>query len=163
MAAAVESAASALRDAGYIIKYTSVPRLDEALEGLGHMIMTEFSLTWSTIERLMAPEGRRYIEFAMKARSAVELSEYVGYTALRQGIQRDWAEILDRYPILLGPVFTETGITVGYDVAGQEEHELVGRALRLCAASTFVGVPAVSVPAALVEDCPGRTVDFEHV
>lgn len=146
VAAAVESAASALRDAGYNVEYTSVPRLNEALEGLGHMIMTEFNLAWSTIERLMAPEGRRYIEFAMKARSAVELREYVGYTALRQGIQRDWAEFLHRYPILLGPVFTEPGITVGYDVAGQEEHEFVGRALRLCAASTFVGVPAVSVP-----------------
>jgi len=154
VAAAVESAASALRDAGYLIEYTDVPRLEEALEAYGRMIMTEFSLSWKMIERLIGPEGRRYIEFSMKHQSAVELREYLGYTALRQGIQRDWAEFLDRYPILLGPVFTEPAVTAGFDIAGLGEHEKVGRALRLCAASTFVGVPAVSVPVGVAGGLP---------
>ena len=154
VAAAVETAASALGDAGYVIEYTGVPRLEEALEALGHMIMTEFNLAWKMIERLMAPEGRKYIEYSMKLRSAVGLNEYLGYTAIRQGIQRDWAMFLDRYPILLGPVFTEPGVEAGMDIAGLEEHENIGRGLWLCLASTFVGVPAVSVPVGLAGRLP---------
>lgn len=154
VAAAVEKAASALRDAGYVIEYTGVPRLEEALEALGHMIMTEFGLAWKMIERLMAPEGRRYIEYSMKLRGAVGLNEYLGYTAIRQGIQRDWAMFLDRYPILLGPVFTEPGVEAGTDIAGLEEHEKIGRGLWLCSASTFVGVPAVSIPVGLAGGLP---------
>lgn len=154
VAAAVESAATALRDAGYVVEYTSVPRLEEALEGLGHMIMTEFQLAWKMIESLMAPEGRKYIEYSMKLRSAVGLGEYLGYTALRQGIQRDWAMFLDRYPILLGPVFTEPAVEVGMDIAGLDQHEKIGSGLWLCLASTFVGVPAVSVPVGVAAGLP---------
>ena len=154
VAAAIEGAASALRDAGYAIEYTSVPRLEEALKALGHMIMTEFQLAWKMIESLMAPEGRKYIEHSMQLRSEVGLAEYLGYTALRQGIQRDWAGFLDRYPILLGPVFTEPGVKVAMDIAGLEEHEKIGRGLWLCSASTFVGVPAVSVPVGVAGGLP---------
>jgi amidase len=154
VAAAIEKAASALQDAGYVIEYANVPRLEEALEALGHMIMTEFDLARKMIESLMAPEGRKYIEYSMQLRSAVGLSEYLGYTALRQGIQRDWAGFLDQYPILLGPVYTEPGVEVGMDIAGLKEHEQIGRGLWLCSASTFVGVPAVSVPVGVAEGLP---------
>lgn len=154
VAVAIETAAAALHDAGYVIEYTTVPRLEEALEALGHMIMTEFNLAWKMIERFMAPEGRRYIEYSMQLRSAVGLNEYLGNTALRQGVQRDWAMFLDRYPILLGPVFTEPGVEVGMDIAGLKEHEKIGRGLWLCSVSTFVGVPAVSVPVSVAGGLP---------
>jgi amidase len=116
--------------------------------------MTEFNLAWKMIERLMAPEGRKYIEYSMQLRSAVDLNGYLGYTALRQGVQRDWAIFLDRYPILLGPVFTEPGVEVGMDIASLEEHEKIGRGLWLCSASTFVGVPAVSLPVGVTGGLP---------
>jgi amidase len=154
VASAIEDAVSALKDAGYVIEYTTVPRLEEALEALGRMIMTEFNLAWKMIERLMAPEGRKYIEYSMQLRSAVDLNGYLGYTALRQGVQRDWAIFLDRYPILLGPVFTEPGVEVGMDIASLEEHEKIGRGLWLCSASTFVGVPAVSLPVGVTGGLP---------
>ncbi|WNG43556.1 indole acetimide hydrolase [Archangium minus] len=144
--AAVELAAAALRDAGYVVDEVDVPRLAETVDAYGHMIMTEFNLSWPMLERLLAPDGRRYIELAMALRGPVDLAEYVRLTSVRQGLQRDWAQFLARYPLVLGPVFTEPAVPVGYDTHGLEEHARCANALRLCTATSFVGVPAVAVP-----------------
>lgn len=142
----VNRAAAALQDAGYVIEEIDVPRLSESLDAYGAMIITEFSLIWPTLERLLSPEGRRYIEFAMAQRAPVDLAEYLRLTAVRQGLQRDWALFLARYPLVLGPVFTEPAVPVGADVQGLEESKRIGSAMRLCTATSFVGVPAVAIP-----------------
>jgi amidase len=84
----------------------------------------------------------------------LQTSEYVRLTAVRHGIQRDWAQLLERYSLLLGPIFTEPPVELGFDARGPEKHALVGRAMRLCTASSFVGVPAVAVPTSLVNGLP---------
>src|SRR5262249_1260444 len=106
----VEMAAAALQDAGYMLGEVDVPGRAETLEAYGGMIMTEFSLIWPTLERLLSPESRRYIEFSMALRAPVDLAGYLRLTAVRQGLQRDWAQYLARYPLVLGPVFTETAV-----------------------------------------------------
>ena len=151
---AVELSATVLREAGYIVETVDVPRLQEALEAYRKLIMTEFSLSWPMLERLLSPDGRRYIEFGMALQAPVDLAEYVRLTAVRQGIQRDWAQFLEQYPLLLGPVFTEPPVEPGFDARGLEEHALVARAMRLCTASSFVGVPAVAVPTGLIDGLP---------
>jgi amidase len=118
------------------------------------MIMTEFSLIWPTLERLLSPDGRRYIEFSMALHAPVDLAEYLRLTAVRQGLQRDWAQFLARYPLVLGPVFTEPAVPLGFDVCGLEESKRVGTAMRLCTATSFVGVPAVAVPTHIVGGLP---------
>jgi amidase len=150
----VEMAAAVLQDAGYTLEEVDVPRLAETLEAYGSMIMTEFSLIWPTLERLLGPESRRYIEFSMALRAPVDLAGYLRLTAVRQGLQRDWAQFLARYQLVLGPVFTETAVPVGFDVCGLEESKRVGTAMRLCTATSFVGVPAVAVPTHIVGGLP---------
>jgi amidase len=150
----VESAAAALQDAGYTIEEVDVPRLAETLDAYGGMIMTEFSLIWPTLERLLAPEGRRYIESSMALRAPGDLAEYVRLTSVRHGLLRDWAQFLARYPLVLGPVFTEPAPPVGFDVSGLEELKQVGTAMRLCTATSFVGVPAVAVPTHIAGGLP---------
>jgi amidase len=150
----LEMAAAALQDAGYALEEADVPRLLETLDAYGCMIMTEFSLAWPVLERLLAPAGRRYIEFSMARRPPVDLAEYVKLTALRQGLVRDWAQFLTRYPVVLGPVFTEPAPPVDFDVRGFEEFQRVGTAARLCTATSFVGVPAVAVPTHIAGGLP---------
>jgi amidase len=152
--AAIERAAAVLQDAGYAVERVDVPRLEESIEAYGKLIMTEFRLIAPMLQRLLSPDGCRYIELAMAQRAPVELAEYVRLTAVRQGIQRDWAQFLERYPVLLGPVFTEPPVEPGFDARGPEEHALVARAMRLCTASSFVGVPAVAVPTGLADGLP---------
>ncbi len=152
---AIDIAAAALSDAGYVLEPIDVPRLTETLDAYGRMIMTEFHLARAMLERLLGEDGRKYIELATtRVKAPVDLAEYVRLTAVRMSLQRDWAELLSRYPVVLGPVFTEPPPPVDFDIAGDVEHERVALALRVCTATSFVGLPAVAVPTGVVDGLP---------
>ncbi|MEV5597919.1 amidase [Streptomyces sp. NPDC052496] len=154
---AVEDAADALRDAGYeLCEVPDVPCLDEALEVYGRMTLAEFAPTWPVVRTLLGKEGHRYIEMSMGARDdvPVDVPEYLRLTGARLGIQRAWAAFLDTYPLVLAPVFTEPPFAPGLEVRDQESHARVQRAMRLCTATSLVGVPAVAVPTGVTQGLP---------
>ncbi|MFD7665347.1 amidase [Streptomyces sp. NPDC059788] len=154
---AVAGAADALRDAGYeVCEVQDVPRLDDALDVYGRMTLAEFAPTWPVVRNLLGKEGHRYIELSMERRDVAQMDvpEYLRLTGARLGIQRSWAEFLDTYPLLLGPVFTEPPFEPGLEMRDQEGHARVQRALRLCTATSFVGVPAVAVPTGVAQGLP---------
>lgn len=152
---AVQSAAEALRDAGYeVCEVADVPRLEDALDAYGRMTVTEFATTWPVVKPLLGEGGHRYIERAMATFRPVELAEYLRLTGVRMGLQRDWAVFLEEYPLVLGPVFTDPPFAPGEELRDEESHQRIQRALRLCTATSFVGVPAVAVPTGVVEGLP---------
>ncbi|MCK7626163.1 amidase [Streptomyces sp. RS10V-4] len=153
--AAVERAADALRDAGYeVCEGLDVPRLDDALEVYVRLTRSEFATTWPVVKPLLGEGGHRYIELSMDGAGPAELPEYLRLTGARLGIQRDWAAFLDAYPLVLGPVFTEPPFAPDDEVRTAESHRRVQNAMRLCTATSFVGVPAVAVPAGVVNGLP---------
>ncbi|MFI0790107.1 amidase [Streptomyces lydicus] len=152
---ALESAADALRDAGYRVdEVADVPRLDDALDAYGGMICTEFATTWPVVKPLLGEGGHRYIEMGVQRARPVELAEYLRLTGVRMGIQRDWAVFQEKYPLVLGPVFTDPPFAPGEEARDTESHRRVQNALRLCSATSFVGVPAVAVPTGVVDGLP---------
>jgi amidase len=151
---AVEQAAEVLARQGYEVEAVDLPRIPEILEAYGRMVMTEFRQSWPLLERLLGADGRRFLELAMQLRQPVDLAGYLGLTAARQGLQREWAGFLERYPLALGPVFTEEAVPVDYDVRGIEEHRRVTLGMRLCTATSFIGVPAVAVPTGIRNGVP---------
>ncbi|MFE7611201.1 amidase [Streptomyces celluloflavus] len=152
---AVESAADALRDAGYeVCEVADVPRLDDALDVYARMTLTEFAPSWPVVKTLLGEGGHRYIELGMAKSGPVELTEYLRLTGVRLGIRRDWAAFLDEYPLVLGPVFTDPPFAPGAEVRDPESHQHVQTAMRLCTATSFVGVPAVAVPTGEADGLP---------
>ncbi|MYU52021.1 MULTISPECIES: amidase [Streptomyces] len=152
---AVESAADALRDAGYeVCEVADVPRLDDALDVYARMTLTEFAPSWPVVKTLLGEGGHRYIELGMAKSGPVELTEYLRLTGVRLGIRRDWAAFLDEYPLVLGPVFTDPPFAPGAEVRDPESHQRVQTAMRLCTATSFVGVPAVAVPTGEADGLP---------
>ena len=144
--AVIDYAAEVLAAAGYIVEQAALPHITEITEAYGKMIMTEFYQSLPMLKRLLGPDGQRYIEFAMKVRNPVDLAGYLELTAVRQGFQREWAQFFDNYPLVLGPVFTQDIVPPDYDIQGLDEYREITQALRLCSATSFIGVPAVSVP-----------------
>ncbi|MEU6488005.1 amidase [Streptomyces sp. NPDC046887] len=144
---AVEAAAGALRDAGYEIREVAdVPRLDEALEVYGKLTVTEFAPSWPVVRTLLGEGGDRYIARAMERTPPVSAAELVALTGTWASIRRSWAEFLDTYPLLLGPVFTEPPVEPGLESRDEAGRERVAAAMRLCTVTSFAGVPAVAVP-----------------
>ena len=144
---AVAAAADALRDAGYDVReMADVPRLDEALEAYGRIIVTEFAPTWPAVRKLLGEGGDRYIQMAMEKTPPANAAELMKLMGTWLGIRRSWAEFLDEFPLLLGPVFTEPPVEPGLESRDEAGRERVGSSMRLCTVTSFVGVPAVAVP-----------------
>ncbi|MDT0270791.1 amidase [Streptomyces sp. DSM 44915] len=153
--AAVTAAADALADAGHTVtELPDVPRLAETLDAYGHLIMTEFSLAWPHIGPVIPEGSRAYIEMSMARTRPVDLAEYLRLTGVRLGLRRAWAELFTRHELLLGPVFTEPPVEPGLESSGLAGHQLVTGAMRLCTATSFVGLPAVAVPGSVVDGLP---------
>ncbi|GAU67582.1 putative amidase [Streptomyces sp. NBRC 110611] len=152
--AAVELAAGALADAGYVVEEVELPRLEEALDAYGRLVMTDYSLTWPMVRTLMPEDGCRFLEMSMERTPPVGLEGYVKLIGTRLGVQRAWTAFQETYPLVLGPVFTEPAIEPGLEARGPEELDRVWRAQRLCSVATFLGLPAVAVPTGVVAGLP---------
>ncbi|NBE56214.1 amidase [Streptomyces boluensis] len=155
IAGAVATAADALREAGYDVQEVpDVPRLDEALDAYLRITLTEFAPAWPVVRTLLGEGGDRYIEMAMSRTEPATVPELVKLTGTWLNIRRTWAEFLDTYPLLLGPVFTEPPVEPGLESRDPAGRDRVATAMRLCTATSFVGVPAVAVPTGLVDGLP---------
>ncbi|MDH6128623.1 amidase [Kitasatospora sp. GP82] len=152
---AVASAADALRDAGYDVREVpDVPRLDEALDAYGRITVTEFAPTWPVVRRLLGEGGDRYIEMTMEQTPPASAAEFMKLMGTWMNIRRSWAEFLDEYPLLLGPVFTEPPVEPGLESRDRAGRDRVGSGMRLCTATSFVGVPGVAVPTGVTDGLP---------
>ncbi|WP_256105826.1 amidase [Streptomyces sp. ODS05-4] len=152
---AIASAADALRDAGYDVREEQdVPRMDEALEAYGRITVTEFAPTWPVVRGLLGKGGDRYIEMAMEQTPPVGAEELMKLMGTWMNIRRSWAEFLNEYPLLLGPVFTEPPVEPGLESRDRSGRDRVGSGMRLCTVTSFVGVPGVAVPTGMVDGLP---------
>ncbi|MFF7991564.1 amidase [Kitasatospora xanthocidica] len=150
---AVETAADALRDAGYEVREVpDLPRLDEAYDTYHRLTVTEFAPSWPAVRQLLGEGGDRYIELTMRSAPPADAAGLIRLMSAWMNIRRSWTEFLHEYPLLLGPVFTEPPVEPGLESRDQAGRDRVAMAMRLCSVTSFVGVPAVAVPTGLAED-----------
>ncbi|WP_374223073.1 amidase [Streptomyces sp. FH025] len=150
---AIETAAEALRDAGYEVREVpDVPRLDEARDAYHRLTNTEFAPSWPVVRQLLGEGGDRFIDFTMRTAPPVDAAGLIKLMGTWMNIRRSWTEFLDEYPLLLGPVFTEPSVEPGLESRDQAGRDRVAAAMRLCSITSFVGVPAVAVPTGLAAD-----------
>jgi amidase len=152
--AAVERAAAVLEAAGYLTEEIELPQLDECLATYGRMIMTEFGLGWELIRPLLSEAGQTWIEQSMAQQPPASLPDYIQTAATRLSLQRDWFELMARYPVIIGPVFMEPPVLTNLATETGAGTAIVQQAMRLVTATTFVGLPAVAVPAGLAAELP---------
>jgi amidase len=150
--AELDRAAEALAAAGHEVEEAEPPQLAEALTAYGTLITAEFGLRWPTLRRLLTDESAQHMELSMARMPPADLEGYLAATATRFGAMRAWDAFAQRYPLVLGPVYTERPFDVDPFDADQGMRAML--AMRLCTATTCVGVPAVAVPTGVVDGRP---------
>lgn len=151
---AVEEAAKRLVDAGYEVVAISPPRMDEAAELSMRMITTPIALQFDEYVAFAGEDLAGYARNLLAARPALDLGEFLALTGTRLSVQREWAQLLDRYPVVIGPVSTTPSFEPDQDRRSPEALAEYFEALKLCEASSFVGVPSVAVPTGLRDGLP---------
>ncbi len=154
VAAGVRNAGKALADAGYAVEEVEPPRLSEAFDIWLDFLGSELYLGMEYFKQVMAPEGYHFLELVMSKWTYRELGGYVGSLAARHQLATEWSEFFTRYPLVVGPVFTQPPFEVGYDVAGVDQAWDVMKQLRVVVAVNLLGIPAVALPVGVANGLP---------
>lgn len=150
----VEEAAKRLVDAGYEVEPVEPPRVNEASELSMRMISTPIALGYEQFAAFAGADVALYARHLLEVRPGLDLAEFIEMTGTRLAIQREWALLLDRHPVLIGPVSTTPSFEPDQDRRSPEDLAAYFEAMKLCEASSFVGVPSVAVPTGLRDGLP---------
>lgn len=150
----VEEAVKRLVDAGYEVEAVEVPRVEEASALSMRMISTPIALGYEQFAAFAGAEVALYSRHLLEVRPGLDLADFIALTGTRLAIQREWARLLDRYPVLVTPVCTTPSFEPDQDRRSPADLAAYFEAMRFCEASSFVGVPSVAVPTGLRDGLP---------
>lgn len=150
----VEAAAKRLVELGYQVEPVEVPRVEEASTLSMRMISTPIALGYEQFAAFAGEEVALYARHLLEVRPGLDLAEFLALTGTRLAIQREWARLLDRCPVLLTPVCTTPSFEPDEDRRSPADLAAYFEAMRYCEASSFVGVPSVAVPTGLRDGLP---------
>jgi amidase len=154
VAAGVRKAGKALADAGYVVEELEPPRLSEAFGIWLEFLGGELYQGMDYFKQVMSAEAFKFIEMAMSNYQYKELGGYVASLAARHALAVEWSEFFSRYPLIVGPVFTQPPFEVGYDVSGPEQALDVMNQLRVVVSVNLLGIPAVALPVGVADGLP---------
>lgn len=150
----VAEAAERLADAGYEVVAITPPRVDEAAELSMRMISTPIALGFAEYVAFAGEELAVYARNLLDVRPALDLGEFLAVTGTRMSVQREWAQLLDRYPVVIAPVSTQPSFEPDEDRRSPEALAAYFEATKLCEVTSFAGLPAVAVPTGLRNGLP---------
>jgi amidase len=157
VSAALDNAAEALSNAGYIIEETEAPMLDEIGIAAYRVLMGE-------VQALMGPDIEAYGSSTLKDIFAEYFRQFPPYEgvellqmmAKRSYYAREWSVFQQRYPLMLTPFLPQPFFVPERDAQGAAGvHEALGSAL-WSYSMNLLGLPAGSVPANLHTSDKGR-------
>ncbi|MFS8098887.1 hypothetical protein LFM09_17300 [Lentzea alba] len=150
----VEEAAKRLMDAGYEVEPVEAPRVDEASELSMRMVATPIALGYEQFAAFAGEDVAQYARHLLEVRPGLDLAAFIEVTSTRLAVQREWAQLLDRYPVVIGPVSTIPSFEPDQDRRSAADLEAYFEAMKLCEATSFAGLPAVAVPTGLRDGLP---------
>ncbi|MEU0501831.1 amidase [Nocardia sp. NPDC005998] len=148
--AAVRRAADALARAGHPITEVAAPRLDETATAYGRLVSTEVvTQRRDLMRRVGSPGLNAFIDTALELFPPLDLAGYMSGLGERLTLRAAWSRFLADHPIVLGPVSAALPWPVGYDLGGTANVAQMYAAQQLTIAANYLGLPAVTLPAAL--------------
>jgi amidase len=155
ISALVRQAALWLEDAGYAIEEVEMPHLGEMADLWMAMLYAECP---SPIREAMFGLGGKDFETAFHntADALPRLShlEFIQAWQRRIAIQRAWASLLDRYPVLIMPTAFQPTFPHDHDLHDVPTMRRILDAYQPLSAIAGLALPAISVPAGLASGAP---------
>jgi amidase len=151
----VRTAASWLDDAGYVTEEVELPHLAEMADLWMAMLYAECP---SPIREVMFGLGGKDFETAFHntadALPSLSHLEFIQAWQRRIAIQKTWASLLDRYPVLLMPTAFQPTFPLDHDLHDVPTMRRILDAYQPLSAIAGLALPAISVPAGLACGAP---------
>lgn len=155
VAAAIQQAADALRDAGYEIVDDRTPGFARAFELWFEMFVPEFRRFMQADFERDGDDGIRLaMQFMVDNVPASNEDAHLRALAERTRVIRDWNLHLAHTPLVLAPICTELPYAHGFDVESAARTRLLWQESATMMAVPVLGLPAMAVPTGLSGGLP---------
>jgi amidase len=154
VAAGVRRAATALAEQGYEVDEVDVPGIDEAAWLWAAMVATEARLNPPSWFDAVGEDQRRFLDGFLAVTPHLDLAGYARALADRQRVARRWADLQQRYPVVVGPVTAAPPFHVGHDLAGPHAVDELLERNQLLVGTGMLDLPAVVVPVGVAAGLP---------
>jgi len=151
----VRKAAGWLEQAGYVVEEVRLPQLAEIAELWMAMLYAECS---GPIREAMYEFGdeafRRSFADSVANFPVLDASGLHRAWERRLSIQREWALLLNQYPIVLTPTSLQPTFPIDHDLAGPDALAAICKAFTPLSSIAGLALPAISVPAGSAAGAP---------
>ena len=153
IAAALDTAAAVLGQAGYDVEEVEPPLMEEADATIQRLAETEIVRYLDDILPLISDDAGNILKTVI-GDGKPDVTSYRDAIAERHRIAVTWARLMERFPLVLGPVSTLEAFPVGYDTDGPEAIGRLMRSFRLTELCNLLGLPSLAVPVSVEGDVP---------
>ncbi len=150
---ALQSAAGTLRTAGYQVEEIEAPDLQTADDIIQRLALFEVEDYLDDILPLLGTDARRFLTTVI-SKEDVDGASYRNAIAERHRVARHWNELLQQYPLIMGPVSTMEPFIVGADTGSAAGINRIVRSFRLTELCNLLGLPALALPVTLDNGVP---------
>lgn len=153
VARALQTAADALRAAGHKVEEIQAPMLREADDIIQRLAQFEVTDYLEDMQSMLSPDARTFLSAALTERT-VDGASYRDAIAQRYVVARRWRELMESFPLILGPVSTMEPFAVGADTAQKADIQQIIRSFRLTELCNLLGLAAIALPVTIENQLP---------
>ncbi len=117
-------------------------------------MMTSLVVARPLIEPLMGEGGRQFLELTTIEYPEATPETLAALHMSRYRVARAWREFLSRYPLIVGPTWTQPPFAHGYDIESAESAMKVVELFRFVLPANLLGLPAACVPTGVADGFP---------
>jgi amidase len=155
VAAGIERAADALRDAGYVVADVDPPDLVATEEAWLTLVNTEIAVAMRPgMDPLMSNDSRRFLDLMLSWAPQADLATYMRLLAERSRHADAWRAFMANHPVVLGPVSNAPPFEVGADIRDVDSNRRIVHTMNLTTSVNMLGLPSVAVPVGVANGLP---------
>ncbi|MCZ6445779.1 MAG: amidase [Planctomycetota bacterium] len=153
VARALEAAVRFLEQAGYAVDEIEPPLIEEADDTIRRLYETEIGKYFDDILPIISDDAGKILK-AVIGDGKPDVTRYRDAIAERHRIAAIWSRLMERFPLILGPVSTMEAFCVGYDTGGFEAMQRLIRSFRLTELCNLLGLPSIALPVSVEGGLP---------
>jgi amidase len=154
IAAAVRAAGQVLVDAGWEVEEVAPPQLEHAYLAWAMHMNADLHALKPLLELALTDESMSFIRHGETAFGEVDMASINAAHQLRLEVATAWAIFMERYPVIIGPTWTQKPFHHGFDIIDYASAEAVLEMMRFILPQNVLGIPSVCVPTGVADAMP---------